>query len=129
MARAFLTLSLLDDEFAVCRLHPESNTPAWVSAGKFSSITRTPDELSIVCAARHVPQDVKCERGWRALKLEGPLDFALTGIVASVAKPLAEAEIAIFPMATYDTKYMLIKADQVGPAINALTTYGHVVHL
>ena len=129
MPRAFLTISLLDDEFTVCRLDPGAAIPAWVSEGEFSSVTRTRDELSIVCASKYVPADCKSEPGWRALKLEGPLDLAVTGIVASVAEPLAAVEVAIFPIATYDTKYLLIKAHQVQLAVNALTGCGHVVRV
>jgi len=103
--------------------------PAWASDGDLVSITRTPGELSIVCAEQNVPVDVTIVPGWRALKCEGPLDFSLTGIVASLAEPLADAGVAIFPIATHDTDYLLIKEPQLDVAIEALTTYGHAVRI
>lgn len=125
--KALLTLSLLPGRYAVARLDPTASLPVWALEGDFYSICRSPDELSIVCAEQYVPEGVRCEKGWRTFKFEGPLDFSLTGIVASVADPLAEAGVSIFPIATYDTDYLLIKEQQVEPAIQALTTYGHAV--
>ena len=85
-----LTLLLLDGRFGVCRLAPGSEVPAWASDGTFTSVTRTRDELSVVCAESAVPEGIRCEGGWRVFRIEGPLDFELTGILASVAVPLAE---------------------------------------
>ena len=78
---------------------------------------------------QNVPVDVTIVPGWRALKCEGPLDFSLTGIVASLAEPLADAGVAIFPIATHDTDYLLIKEPQLDVAIEALTSYGHAVRI
>jgi len=104
--------------------------PAWATTGAFHCFTRTEDELSIVCPEKNVPPGVTAfEPGWRILKMEGPLDFALTGIIAAVAEPLADAAVAIFPIATYDTDYILIKETQVETAVNALTAYGHAVRI
>ena len=127
MAKAFLTLTLLPHKFAICRLSPDHEIPSWAQQGPFFSITRAPDELSIVCSDEFVPEGIKSERGWRALKFEGPLDMALTGVVASVAQPLANAGIAIFPLATYGTDYVLIKDEHVDAATHALTSFGHAV--
>jgi uncharacterized protein len=127
MPKAFLTLTLMPDRFAICRLVPDGAIPAWAFQGDFFSVTKAPDELSIVCADRFVPEDVKSERGWRALKFEGPLDIELTGVVASVAEPLANAGVPIFPLATYGTDYILIKEEQIEIATHALTTFGHAV--
>ncbi len=109
-----LTLAILPDTFAVCRFAADAPIPSWVTNGNFVSLTRTRDELSIVCAQRDVPDDIRCERDWRALKVEGPLDFALTGILASIAAPLADAGISIFAISTFDTDYVLVKQDKVG---------------
>ena len=77
-----LNLRLLRGELAVCRLSPQSPIPAWAREETgFVSITRTADELSIVCADGSAPNDAKCERKWRVFKIEGPFDFALTGIL------------------------------------------------
>ena len=120
-----LTLSLLPDTLAVCQLAAAAPIPSWVTNGNFVSLTRTRDELSIVCAQRDVPNDIRCERDWRALKVEGPLDFALTGILASLAAPLADAGISIFAVSTFDTDYVLVKANMLAHAINVLKHSGH----
>ena len=87
---ASLRLSVLEERLAVCRLDPQAEIPAWATNAPFFSLTRTADELSVVCPERSVPAGVAHEGGWRALKLEGPFDFGLVGILASVAVPLAK---------------------------------------
>jgi hypothetical protein len=121
-----LTLSVLPEPLAICRLDREASVPEWAT-GNFISIARTSDELSIVCDERDMPSGVKADRGWRALKIEGPLDLALTGVLASIAVPLAEARINIFAISTFDTDYVLVKADRVAEAIGVLRSAGHVV--
>lgn len=121
-----LTLSVLPETLAICRLEREAGVPMWAT-GSFVSITCTSDELSIVCRERDVPSGVKADRGWRALKIEGPLDLALTGVLASIAVPLAEARINIFAISTFDTDYVLVKVDRVTEAIGVLRNAGHVV--
>ncbi|HZY42181.1 MAG TPA: ACT domain-containing protein, partial [Anaerolineae bacterium] len=107
-----LTLSILSETLAICRLDRETIIPAW-AAGEFVSITRTSDELSIVCDECNVPPGVKADRGWRALKVDGPLDLALTGVLVSIVQPLAEAKINIFAISTFDTDYVLVKAEKL----------------
>src|SRR5512147_1015562 len=121
-----LTLSVLPETLAICRLEREASVPEW-AMGEFVSITRTPDELSIVCNEQAVPSDVKADRGWRALKIEGPLDLALTGVLASIAVPLAEARINIFAISTFDTDYVLVKGDRLAGTITVLRSAGHRV--
>src|SRR5438034_10892197 len=127
--RALLTLTLFAERYAVSRLDPAAEVPAWSGKGPFISISRTPDELSIVCLEAGVPAGITCEPGWRVLKCEGPLDSALTGIMASIADPLADANIPIFPIATHDTDYILVKESHLETAIRALTGYGHAVRV
>jgi hypothetical protein len=122
-----LTLIILSDTLAICRLSPAEDVPDWAMIGEFVSITHTADELSIVCAEEHVPSDVKADREWRALKVEGPLDLALTGILASLANPLAEAQINIFAISTFDTDYLLVKEYNLARACDVLRQAGHVV--
>lgn len=95
----------------------------------FCSITRTNEELSIVCAENVVPQEVKQVTGWRAFKVEGPLDFALTGILASIADPLAKAGISIFALSTYHTDYVLVQDAKAAEAVKVLQAAGHTVRI
>ena len=121
------TLSLLGDRLAVCRLDAQAEIPAWATRRPFFAITRTADELSIVCAAEDVPGGVKHDAGWRAFKVDGPFDFALTGVLVSVARPLADAGVGILAIATYDTDYVLVKEVQVELAMQALRGQGHTI--
>ena len=127
--RALLTLTLFPERYAVSRLDAKADVPEWSANGRFTSISRTPDELSIVCIESSVPAGITCAPGWRILKCEGPLDNSLTGIIASLAEPLAGASVPIFPIATHDTDYLLIKEQHLEIAIHALTTYGHAVRV
>ncbi len=122
-----LPLTLLPDDLAVCRLPPDAPLPAWASGPGFVSITRTDEELSITVAQDRVPGDVVSVGPWRALKVQGPLDFALTGILAALTAPLAHAGISLFAIATYDTDYVLVRAEALDAAITALTAAGHIV--
>jgi hypothetical protein len=112
---------------AVCRLDANAEVPAWATVGDFYSLTRTSDELSVVCFASNVPDGVRCEKGWRGLKVEGPLDFGMVGILAAIAGVLAGAGISIFALGTFDTDYILVKADQYENAIAALAASGHTI--
>jgi hypothetical protein len=121
-----LELTILPDRLAVCRLEPSAATPAWAAPdGTLHAATRTSRELSIVCADAAVPEGVVANRGWRAIAVRGTLDFSLTGILASLAGPLAAADVSIFALSTYDTDYVLVKEDALARAIAALTAAGH----
>ena len=120
------TLSILPEVFAVCRLSPDTPIPAW-AAGGFLSLTRTAEELSIVCAQAQVPDSVKSEKGWRCLKVAGPLDLSLMGILAALTAPLAQAQIAIFAISTYDTDYLLVKEKDLEQAVHVLNQAGHSI--
>lgn len=120
-----LDLSLVAGDLAVCRLDPDEEIPAWVAGGDLWCVSRTPDELSLVCAFDQVPPEVKSEGPWRAFRVQGPLDFSLTGILAALTAPLAEAGIPIFALSTFDTDYLLVKADRLEAAALALRDAGH----
>ena len=125
-----MNLSLLNQRLAICRLEPALPVPEWTSSATgFLSITHAGSELSIVCAESIVPAGVQRETGWRAFKVAGPLDFTLTGILASLAVPLATAGVSIFAISTYDTDYVLVKEDNVEKAVRALQEAGHRVEL
>ena len=122
-----LTLSLLPETLGICRLPADAPIPAWATAASFFAITRTSEELSVIAPQPAVPQDVQCSRGWRALKVEGPLDFSVVGVVASLAAPLAAADIPIFVISTYDTDYLLVSGEHLDHAVGVLAAAGHGV--
>ncbi|HYC70498.1 MAG TPA: ACT domain-containing protein [Opitutaceae bacterium] len=121
-----LTLRIHAGEYAVCRLAPHDPPPSWVTqAAGFTSITRTADELSIVCAAGGVPAAVKHDGGWALLELVGPFPFEAVGILSSVLTPLAAARVSCLTIATHDTDYVLVKAGTLAAARAALERAGH----
>lgn len=122
-----LVLQLRPDNLAVCRLEPDGLVPDWATQGSFYSVTRTLDEVSVVCPERAVPEGTKAECGWRILKIEGPLDFATTGVLAGLTRPLAQAGISVFVLSTYDTDYLLIRDGDIASAVAALEAEGHSV--
>lgn len=119
-----MKLNTLPETLAVSQLDPNSPIPLWAVQSKFYAIHRTFEELSIICNESAVPQEVKSERGWRAFKVEGPLDFSLTGVLASIANPLAEAKISIFAISTFDTDYVMVKESDLEKARTVLTEAG-----
>jgi hypothetical protein len=116
---------LLPEAFAVCRLDPAAPVPPWAGAHPFSSITRTADELSVVCPESAVPGGVQAAGGWRCLKLEGPFDFSVTGLVASFSTALARAGISLMVVCTYDTDYLLVRLADLDRAIASLEENGY----
>jgi hypothetical protein len=124
---AGLELALLVDTFAVCRLEADAVVPGWAWGGEVACVTRTADELSIVCRAGLVPEGVRSEPGWRCLRVQGPLDLALTGVFARIAQPLADAGISLFAVMTYDTDYVMVKQARLDAALAALRGAGHRV--
>ena len=121
-----LKLAFLDEEYTIHRLKSEQDIPAQVFKSDFFSITKTDEELSIVCDAKISLPSEKSEAGWSCIKVLGPLDFALTGILAEISNVLAEAEISIFALSTYDTDYILVKSDILVTAQNALEKAGYI---
>lgn len=120
MSEKKLTLRLLKDAYGVCRLQKDSQIPSWAFDGEFYSITKTDDELSIVCLENNIPQDIKCESDWRIFKIQGPLDFSLIGILSKISSLMAENQISIFAVSTYDTDYILIKENNLENALKIL---------
>jgi hypothetical protein len=114
----------LPQTLAVCRLPPDASIPSWV-AGSFTSVTRTTEELSIVCDDDAVPDGVRCERGWKGWRVAGPIPFELTGIAAALVAPLAAARISVFLLATFDTDYLLVKSEVHDAAAAVLRAAGH----
>ena len=125
MNQTNLDLSLLSETFAICRLGPEAEIPSWALEGDFFSVTRTQEELSLVCLQEKVPAKTRCEKDFRCFKVGGPLDFSLTGILSSLTIPLAQAGISILAISTFDTDYLLVKEVQVDRAVQKLSQAGH----
>lgn len=121
-----LRLSVLPGSFAVCRLPPDAPLPSWIR-GAFTSVTRTAEELSIVCDDGAPPPGVQAERGWRGVKVAGPIPFEVTGVAAALVSPLAAAGVSVFLLATYDTDYLLLKADVFERSLDVLRAAGHEV--
>ncbi|WP_139492009.1 ACT domain-containing protein [Brevibacillus dissolubilis] len=123
-----MKLSVQGGTYAVVKLPPESNIPNWVSQSDgFLSITRTEDELSIVCPESYVAEYEHVEPNWKAVKVEGILDFSLTGILAGLTQPLAENQISIFAISTYNTDYLLVKEHTLDKALEVLAQAGYEV--
>lgn len=120
-----LNLTLLPDRLAVCRRPATTPLPPWAASGGFCSATFTCDETSVVCAEEAVPAGTQLDGGWRAFVVAGPLDFSLTGILLSIAQPLADAGVAIFAVPTYDTDDVLVKEASLRTATLALERSGH----
>lgn len=121
------SLAVLPGKLAVCRLPAETSLPGWASGSSFLCMTRTAEELSVVVAEDRVPAGVECQGEFRALRVEGKLDFSAVGILAALARPLAEAGISILAISTYDTDYVLVRQGDLGRALAALRAAGHNV--
>lgn len=119
-----MKLQELPNVFAICKLDSNSDVPKWVYNSHFFSITKTPEELSIVCEQSVIPSGVPSEQDWKAFKVVGTLDFSLTGILASIANPLADKKISIFAISTFDTDYILVKNKNWKQAIDTLQGAG-----
>jgi hypothetical protein len=123
-----LTLDLLSANFAICLLPPDAPTPHWALNSNFFTISRTPEELSVIVSENQVPPELKCEKHFRALKVKGPLEFNAIGILASLAGPLAEAGVSIIAISTYLTDYILVRQKDLEQAVKTLQTFGHTIH-
>lgn len=124
-----LTLEVMTGHYTIYRFAPNSSVPDWaLNATGFSSITRTSDELSIVCEHQTLElEGVRQDSGWACLKLIGPFAFDLTGILSSVLNPLRDAEIGIFAISTFDTDYVLVKLEHLERTVLTLKNAGHTI--
>lgn len=120
-----LTLSLQPHTYAVCHFHPDKHIPYWALLGDFVSLTRTDEELSVVCQQENVPEEIDAERDWRCVKVHGTFDFSVAGVNASLALPLADADISVLSIATYSTQYWLVKEEHIERALQVLVQAGH----
>jgi hypothetical protein len=116
--------SLLQDTFAICRMDKIASLPDWAVGGEFWSVSRTPDELSVVCPQGSVPADVDHEAGWKCLKVDSPFEFDLAGMISSIAAPLAEADVELFVVATQDSDYLMVRESELERAAGELARAG-----
>ena len=116
-----MTLTEVEGIYSVYRFAPGTRVPSCLlDTDSFISITRTADELSVVCEGGLSLDQMAEESGWSVLKVEGPLDFGMTGVVASITGPLGAASISVFVISTYDTDYLLVKRDRLARAATVL---------
>ena len=117
-------LAVMPGRFDIHRLAPDAVVPEAILTGGFVSLTRTDEELSIVCREDLALNSDCCEKGWAGIKVVGPLDFALTGLLARLAGLLAAAGVSLFAISTFDTDYLLVKQDRLAAAVEALQKGG-----
>jgi len=122
-----LHLDILPLRLAVCRLGPDDPVPARPPTAAFWSVTQTPEETSLVVPEEHVHPAWRAERGWRCLRVRGPLPFEMVGVLHALSAPLARAGISLFVLSTYDTDYILVRERDLGRARAALVAVGHCI--
>jgi hypothetical protein len=122
-----LRLLVVDGTFTVCRLPADAPLPPWATGGEFNSVTRTADELSVVCREGNVPDGVACERRWRCLRVAGAMPFTVVGVLAALTRPIAAVGIGVFAVSTFNTDYLFFKEAEFPAAVAALRGAGHSV--
>ena len=124
IVRLVMDLRVLPERLSVCRLAADAPWPM-PSAPGFFSVTRTPDEISVVCPEDQAPPGARVEADWRAIEVAGPIEFSVIGVVAGLTAPLAEIDVSVFVLSTYDTDYLLVHAGALEQAVEALRAAGH----
>jgi uncharacterized protein len=111
--------------YSLVRLAPDASPPLGAFAGRLCSMTRTEDELSVICDTKHAPEGARAEHGWSCLKVLGPLDTSMVGVMSSLSGALAAANISLLAISTFDTDYVLVRAAHLDAAIAAWRAAGH----
>jgi hypothetical protein len=124
MTQSRLQLVVLPGRLAVCRLALDEAIPEWATQARFSSITRTAEELSIVCPESTVPEEVESSGACRALRVAGVIDLSAVGVLARLSTPLAQAGIPLFALSTFDTHYLLVREPDLIRAVDVLRSGG-----
>jgi len=122
-----LKFIILPGNYSLCRLAANEELPVWVFASSFYTISKSSEELSIVCESKYVPGNIQQSNGWKLLKIDAVLDLSLTGITARFSKPLAEAGINLCVIATFDTDYVMVTEEKLLLATEALQKEGFTV--
>ncbi|URM27122.1 ACT domain-containing protein [Pseudomonas frederiksbergensis] len=123
-----INLKVLPDAYSISRMPGDEKLPSWADGAGFVSISRSPEELSIVCLQSRVPEGVKVDRDWRCFQFVGPFAFDETGIILSVIRPLTETGFGVFVVSTFDGDYMLLKDTDFEKGLTVLTDAGHKIH-
>ena len=119
-----MDIEIMPGSYAVCQTPPGSDNFSWIDRGKFWSVTGTHDEISLVCSEDIVPESIKKEIGWALLRIVGPLDFSLVGVLSGILHPLAENQISVYTISTYNTDYFLVKKTQIDLTVKVLEKCG-----
>jgi hypothetical protein len=127
MRKRQLQLSLLEEVYGICVFKNDAAIPEWTAAASFCSITRTQKELTVVCPQNTIASDCECDSDWRCFRIDGNFDLNQIGIISSLAAPLAQADISIFVVSSYDTDYILVKGENVEQAVTVLSDNGHLI--
>lgn len=122
-----ITLTELAGDYGIARLSADAAIPAWADGQGLVSISRTDDELSVLCRADRIPDDMKPDLGWTAFKFEGPFAFHEHGILLSVIAPVSGAGVGVFVISTFDTDYLLVKTENTGRVRELLLAAGHTL--
>jgi len=123
-----MDLRVLPERLSVCRLPAGAPWPVPAAGSSFWSATRTENEVSVVCPEDEAPEGAHVEPDWRALEVAGPLEFSMVGVMAGLTAPLADVDVSVFVVSTYDTDYVLVHAAALERAVEALRAAGHTVH-
>ena len=124
-ASANLVLTVLSETFMIHKLSPDASIPEEILKSNYYSVSKTENELSLVCSEEIEVQSLESSKGWKCLKVKGPLDFNLTGILAGISDILAQANISIFAISTFDTDYLLVRSQDLSSARNKLRKAGY----
>jgi hypothetical protein len=123
-----LNIEILKDKYAIYKLTPDSEIPSWIKDLDFYSITKTRDELSLVCKQNDSLNDAfEINKNWKILKIIGHLDLSIIGVIAEISRILKENKISIFTISTYDTDYVLVKERDLNRAVDSLKANGHII--
>jgi hypothetical protein len=127
MTQRKLKLSLLKDKYGICSLPATTPIPDWALKESLISITRTKEELTIVCRQDLIPSQIQCDPNWRCFRIDGAFDLNQTGVISSISSPLANAGISIYVISTYNTDYFLVKEENVNQTISVLSSSAHSI--
>lgn len=124
-----MILTLLEDSYSICKFPPQSQIPAWALQSDVFFLSKTADELSVICSSAYVPVEISCNVGWCCFRVDGDLEFEQVGVVASVSSPVADAGISLFLVSTHDRDYVLVHERTLEHVIRIYRQSGFVVNL